>query len=303
MQLDPIGTLFANSWKRFEERFAVTVGLFAAPTVLLTLSRLLLAQRTSEGILMGVLIEILGVIVSIIASLGIIAAYGKNTNFTESFEIGTKFFWASIWIGILVSLAFFGGLIMLIIPGIILMVQLAFASYALVLDDKHGIAALAQSRAYIIGHWWATFGRTLLLVLIFIVFGLVILAPIVLLTGGVVGSIIYGVFMLFITPFAVAYQYEIFHNLRRLKPHVAELAAKDDSSFVKVSMIVGIVGAVLVPICIVAAIVLESRVMEHHGYPNSGILLPPNSGPGVSGFNPGGPMLPVQSTTSSGSLQ
>jgi hypothetical protein len=154
------------------------------------------------------------------------------------------------------------------------------------------------------GHWWATFGRILLLILIFIVAGVVVVAPFMLLLGKVGGSIFYGAFILFITPFAVAYQYEIFNNFRRLKPDVAERATKSDSSFVKVAMVVGIVGAVLIAILIVAAIAFFGpSFMQSFGTHNNcscwdsvdRTCLPAAAcADGGSGFNPGGPLLPVQ---------
>ncbi len=296
-KLDTIGALFANSWKRFGERFSVTAAIFAAPAILLTLSRLLMEQKTLAGLGLGLVIEILAVVASIIASLGLVSAYGKNTNFAESFAVGIKLFWANVWIAILVCLALFGGFIMLIIPGIILMVQLAFTNYTLVLEDKHGMAALAQSRTYAKGYWWAIFGRTLLLILIFIVAEIVIIAPLTLLLGAVGGTIIDGFFLLFLSPFAVSYQYEVFHNLRRLKSDVAEQAAKSDQGLVKVSMVVGIIGAVLVPILIVAALAFwgsKFAAQWHAQYPNgyqwssavtatSSIQIDPLSGPvGIS---------------------
>jgi hypothetical protein len=288
--LDPIGTLFENSWKRFEERFAVGIAIFAAPSVLIVLSELLLLRGMPPAAhLLGGIIDILSVIVSLIASIALISAFGKNTSFAASYQAGIKLFWSYIWISILVCLAIFGGLIMLIIPGIILMVQLSLTQFSLVLDDKHGMAALKQSRAYVKDYWWAFIGRLLLLVLIFMVAALVILAPLSLLLGSVAGIILYVACMLFITPFAVSYEYEIFHNLRRLKPDVAEQAAKSDSSFVKVSMVVGIVGIVLVPIFIVGAVAFWGIQFTHYwnGQPATGgygstsgqAIIDPMSGP------------------------
>lgn len=290
MQLDPIGALFANSWKRFEERFTVTVEIFAVPAALIVLSKLLFAHMTPAAFGLGAIVYLVSIVVSIIASLALISAFGKNTNFAESYGTGIKLFWPGIWIAILVLLATLGGLIMLIIPGIILMVQLGFSNYVLVIDNKRGMGAIAQSRAYVKGHWWAIVGRILLLTLIFIVAGIVILAPLTLLLGKIFGAILYGIFIVFITPFAVSYQYELFHNLRRLKPHVATEVAKSDSSFLKVAMVVGIIGAVLIPVLVIEAIALWGPNFDNTspGGPND------NGGYPTGYFNPGGPMQPVQ---------
>ncbi len=293
-KLDAIGTLFANSWKRFEEKFATTVAIFVAPVVLVALTQLLFLQKTPIGDVLGGVLEIVAIIVSILASYALVSAFGKNTGFAASYQTGVKVFWSGVWITILVCLAVFGGFIMLIIPGIMLAFQLSFTSYALILDDKRGMAALAQSRAYVTGYWWAFVGRSLLLILVFLIAELVIIAPLTVLLGGVAGIILSAAFTLFITPFAVSYQYEIFHNLRRLKPDVAAEAGKIDEGFVKVSMVVGIVGVVFVPILVVAAIAFlgpkfsaQWRAQYPNGYQyswpagtaTSSIQISPTSGP------------------------
>src|SRR5580658_5653828 len=138
--LEPIGGLFANSWKRFTERFATAVAIFAIPAVLIVLSRLLFVRATPPAFVLGAIIYIIAVIVSIIGSFALISALGNKTNFAESYSVGTKLFWPGVWVAILVGVATLGGLIMLIIPGIILMVQLALTNYTIVLDDKRGMA-------------------------------------------------------------------------------------------------------------------------------------------------------------------
>jgi hypothetical protein len=55
-------------------------------------------------------------------------------------------------------LATLGGLLLLIIPGIYLMVSLAFGMFAVIVDRKGPIASLSYSHQTVRGHWWRTAG-------------------------------------------------------------------------------------------------------------------------------------------------
>jgi hypothetical protein len=269
MKLDSIGSLFAKAWKLYQKRFSVIIPIFFFPLVLIGIGELLIAHQTAPALLLGALLNLVGVIIAIASSLAMIAAIGKNENFTASYATGFKLFWASIWITILSTLAYFGGFVLLIIPGIMLAIQLAFVQYVLVLENKNGMAALAQSREYMKGYWWAFVGRTLLLGLIYLAAMLIIYLPFKLLLGGVPAAIIYGILLLVLSPFSVAYTYEIFDNLRRLKPDAAAVAAKTEKGFLKVCMVVGIVGFIsLIILFFAAAIFLPAAMSGQNANPN-----------------------------------
>ena len=53
MKLDAIGVLFANSWKRFQERYAVAIEIFIVPLALLLISQLLLAHKAGPALALG----------------------------------------------------------------------------------------------------------------------------------------------------------------------------------------------------------------------------------------------------------
>ncbi len=281
MRLDPIGILFANSWRRLRERFAVVAAIFLVPLILMGISQLLILQQKPATLILGGIIHILSVIVSILASIALITAFGKGTDFGASYQSGVKLFWSWIWVAILAMLAVIGGLIMLIIPGIILMIQLAFASYVFVLEDKRGMASLTQSREYVKGYWWAFVGRDILLLLCLLAAYLVLFWPASLLFGGIAGGLVYGIIFLVFAPFSVSYQYEIYENLRRLKPDAALAAAKADVGFLKVSMVVGIIGAFIFAILLAMSAVVLSGANYNNFSPSAN----PSSGfstPGAS---------------------
>jgi hypothetical protein len=268
MKLDSIGALFAKSWKRYQERFGVVVMIFLLPLALIGIGDVLIAQQTTTAAALGALLCLIGGIISIAASVAMVAAIGKGEDFFAAYNTGFKLFWASIWIGILVGLAYFGGIILLVIPGIILAVQLAFVQYVLVIENNTGMMALAQSREYIKGYWWAFVGRGLLLGLISIAAILVIYLPVQLIFGGIVGILAYGIILLLLTPFSVVYSYEIFDNLRRMKPDAAAAAAKAETGFLKVCMVFGVIGFVGILLAIFAAIAFSPQSDNHqYAYP------------------------------------
>jgi hypothetical protein len=151
---------------------------------------LLISQRTLPGIFVGLILALVGIVLSMTASVGMISAVGKGTGFVESYKLGFKLFWASVWVAIMVMLTVIGGYFLLIIPGIMVAIQLALTSYILVLEGKHGMAALIQSREYLKGYWWAFFGRIALLLAVVYGIMLVIFLPVHLLLGTAAGFVI-----------------------------------------------------------------------------------------------------------------
>jgi hypothetical protein len=277
MKLDTIGSLFSRAWEGFRKRFDTVAKVFLVPVVFIVLGRMLLSHETPATIALGFLLTIISVIASLAATIALISVFGKGTDFAASYRTGFKLFWPSVWIAIMVGLAVFGGFVMLIVPGIMLAIALGLSSFVLVLDGKRGLAALAASREYIKGYWWAVFGRMLLVILIYIAALLILYAPFQLLFGSYVGSLVYGILIWIITPFIISYEYEIFENLRRLKPSVAaESEAKMETSFLKVAMVLGIIGWVAFAALIALGIAFAPN--GYQGYYGPGMTPPPSQG-------------------------
>lgn len=271
MKLEPIGQLFAASWRRFQHRLSVVTQIFLVPIVLIVISRMLFAKQMVGALALGGFINVLAGIVSVAASVALIMAFGKGTDFAESYRHGFKLFWPAIWIALLAALAVVGGLVLLIVPGVMLVIQLALASYLLVLEGKRGIGALAGSREYMKGYWWAFLGRNILLGLVFCAGALIIYLPAMIIFGKIVGAIVYGALLLFFVPFSVAYHYEIFENLRRLKPDALANAAKAEGGFLKTSVVIGAIGIVafIVLVVIAAALFGTAAIIKLRGHLNN----------------------------------
>lgn len=75
------------------------------------------------------------------------------------------------------------GYVMLIVPGIILTISLAFFQFCVVLDRQGPIAGLNRSHTLVWGNWWRTFWVMLLILLVIVLIAVMLLAPIALLLG------------------------------------------------------------------------------------------------------------------------
>ena len=59
-------------------------------------------------------------------------------------------------VSLLTTLIVFGGLILLIIPGLIFALWYIFATYVMMLEDKKKITeCLSESKRLVVGRWWA----------------------------------------------------------------------------------------------------------------------------------------------------
>jgi hypothetical protein len=191
-----------------------------------------------------------------------------------------KLFWAAIWIAILNALALLGGFVLLVVPAILLAIWFTFTSYVLVLEDKRGMSALLASKEYVKGFWWAIVGRILLLALVWFAILLIIYAPLAAIFGGIFGGILYVLLFLVFVPFSVCYTFEIFTNLRRLKPEVEGSVMKAGRDFLKVCFVIGALAAVAL-----IALGAFGAVLGMRGEMNPS-----------TGFYPGYPMIPASGT-------
>ncbi len=214
--MDPLAILFENAWRRFAARFWTLVWIFLAPAVFLVAGRLLSARAGSGVFAAGAILSLVGTVLSIMATIALINALARGTGVGASWRVGAKLFWPAVWIGILNIVAIAGGFALLVVPGVILAIALAFANYVLVVEDRRGLQALVKSRAYVAGRWWAVVGRALIAAGIFILAMVLIYDPLFFIFGSVIGAVAYLAILVCFTAFSTAYTYEIYENLRRL---------------------------------------------------------------------------------------
>lgn len=132
---------------------------------------------------------------------------------------------------IILVFALIVGYVLLIVPGVILTVSLAFFQFCVVLDNQGPIAGLNRSHTLVWGNWWRTFAVLVLMLLIVIVIAVGLLTPIALLlgihTGATTGRdmLIQGVMEMvgeaLLTPFVLGVMYAQYHDLKLRQTHSA----------------------------------------------------------------------------------
>jgi hypothetical protein len=253
MSLQSIGSLFRNSWKLYKERWQVLMEIVLLPTLVLALGYVLLSLGFPFSILGGLIIFV-GYVVFIFSILPVIFSLHHTAGVDASYKATIGWFWPFVWVAILELLAVLGGFMMLIVPGIWLATALSLAAYVFVVEHRHGVDALRQSKDYIKGYWWAVLGRVLLFSLLFLVATIIIEIPVMIIAGNAARVLVTMVLTLFFVPFSVIYHYVIFENLRVLKPELAAVQTKKGTGFIKTSAIVGIVIPVLAFCALVIAL-------------------------------------------------
>jgi hypothetical protein len=256
LALRSVGSLFSDAWKLYKERWSVLVEIVLLPTLIVILGVVLIAFDLGSLFgAIGGLILFAGWVTFMYSILPVIYAVHHGTGVDASYKATIGWFWAYIWVVILQILALLGGFVMLIIPGLWLGTALAFTTYIFVIEGRHGIDALRQSKDYVKGYWWAVLGRILLLALIYIVAMAIIQIPFGFIGGKILSGIVSAVVVVFFVPFSAIYSYLIFENLRERKPELLDVKTKQGAGFIKASAIVGLVASILF---VVLAVVLAA---------------------------------------------
>ncbi|WP_031432342.1 hypothetical protein [Methylomarinum vadi] len=109
----------------------------------------------------------------------------NEDSFAEAIMLGVKKLPSMLWATILYMLALAVGSLLLVIPGIILWLSLAFFPYVLVVDGEGAYQSLKSSHQLVWGNWWRT-------MTVFMVPGIIIMIVFFMLgiIAGVTGSLV-----------------------------------------------------------------------------------------------------------------
>ncbi|MDA9316689.1 hypothetical protein N9Q58_02100 [Polaribacter sp.] len=117
-----------------------------------------------------------------IGSLYYIKSYIENkgqVNFEEiKQKVGEKF-WAFVGLGILIGLIVFASMILCFFPAIYTGIVLSLASSILVFENKTVSNAIGDSFNFIKGHWWETFGISIVIGILVSILNYIFSIPVV----------------------------------------------------------------------------------------------------------------------------
>lgn len=170
-----IHTLVKEAYALSVEKWGMTV-LIGIPMVLLSVFAEL-NLRFEDDLMMTGLFSGLSIVVMLIYLINImvvlfLVSQGcelKSTTYRDGFRWAKKHFFSILFVYLLMVFAVWGGLILLIIPGCIMMITLYFSQYVFVLEEKRGMAALLRSRALVKGRWFTVLKKVIGLTLYFLI--------------------------------------------------------------------------------------------------------------------------------------
>jgi hypothetical protein len=149
---------------------------------------------------------------------------GRSADVRESFEFASHRLLSLLWLAIIATILIVIGFILIVLPGIWLLVSFSVAVPVLMLEGLGGWSALRRSMSLVQGRWWATFGRLISVLLMYIVALIVIGIIAGAIERGVnitnvtlfviVAGIFQGVITIFVTPFIAAAITVIYIDLR-----------------------------------------------------------------------------------------
>lgn len=262
--------MFKESVFFYRRNLALIAGTAAVPFALGALS--LLSEAAGLGVLL-VLIMLLSIVAGVLSKVAffVIASGKEEPNGTVSvskqvsavYKSGLHSLFPFLWVNAYAVLAGLGGLFLFFIPGIIIWVLVSLSAFALFVDGRRGIEALASSWYYVREYWWDVFWR-------FLFFGIIILGSglLLVLAGGGFGfmkelasttdlasmkpqvpylaQLINSFFNNFIfLPLGAIYPFLVYKDLKKVKPEPDEATLSGIKKKINIFIVVASVGIIL----------------------------------------------------------
>lgn len=178
MNLISIGELIKQSWQLYTKNFKLLLQVIVWLLILNLVSvAVVFLNLPMLASLISLATAIVGIWTTIILILVIDSIYNKKPfDLKALYKAGWQKFLSYLWVSILAGVIIFIGLVLLIIPGIIFAVWLAFSTYIVVLENIKGKEALSKSKELSKNRWWAVFGRLLVPNLFYVIILFIIIS-------------------------------------------------------------------------------------------------------------------------------
>lgn len=197
--LTPIAAVLSRSFEIYQKNWrqiSVYLGLMLAANVVFMIASyigVVIEVRLGAGNMLNdtilFVLYVASLIFSLWVSLGLMVAIKKwhrgepATTFKENLTATTVYLWPSIYTGALVALIVLGGSLLFIIPGIIFALWYTFTFYAIIFENKKGVAALKASKELVAGRTMTIFGYAIVIALAFGLISLVLNWILMMITG------------------------------------------------------------------------------------------------------------------------
>lgn len=179
------------------------------------------------------------VLISVLMKAGVLIAIrdgNEKIGPIEALKRSKKYIWRYFAIGIASLIIGFGSTIFLIVPAIIMTIFLSLSTYVLVSENTNVQQSLVKSFDYIRNHWWAVFGRMLLMfIIIMILDWLFSWIP-------VLNTVI---LMFFVVPYMFVFMFELYKNLKQISDTSNVVPKKSTKNLIMSFAILGIIVIIL----------------------------------------------------------
>jgi hypothetical protein len=233
--LKPVADLFKGAWEQYKQHASVLIGIMLISGIGAYLQSILLftgngarvnqyGQATPAGLASIGILGLIVMVISIVAALwgysallNRISKLNQPMSIKQAYMTAKPLIWPLFLTGLLVGIFTLIGFILLIIPGIVVGVFLSFALYIVIDENKSGMDAVKASKAYVDGYWLPVFGRIFLMGVALVVVMMIVGFIFGMLFDGRINALIQNIISLAITPFAVLYMYDLYHNVKQVK--------------------------------------------------------------------------------------
>jgi succinate dehydrogenase hydrophobic anchor subunit len=243
------------------------VGLIALPLVLFVLATEL-GIHFEGDLMMTALISGLTLVVFLLYMVNLmvtlyLVSRGSElepATYAEGFSWAKKNFFGLFFVYLLTMLAVWGGFVLFIIPGFILLISLYFSQYVFVVEEKRGMAALLRSRALVKGRKLSVFIKILGLTLLFFIPVFVVAFTIEIVNSfysladlRVLGEVLMQIAAAFFTILSMRVMFQMY---RELSVGVVDEAPTRRAAVTHWLLVA--IGAVIIPLIIIAVIFFSS---------------------------------------------
>lgn len=240
-KISPVGVLVKDALELYKKGFwklifIIFIGVLATlPIAILGgagVGMKILSPQIRGGVLLAIFIVlgIIFVLFSIYFSFSSQAAihlyfkkeYPKPGVWDIFNEARKNYFWRFLGLSVLSGLIFIVGFLLFVIPGVILLIYLAFTAWVLIFEEKGVVESIKGSAGLVKGYWWAVLGRFLA---VYGVFYLIVALPEALIDSPQFAefwSFVIQAISFVLTPFFLAFSYLIYKDLVKIKAKISE---------------------------------------------------------------------------------
>jgi len=259
--------LISKAWGLYRQKVKTVIGIMIMPAVFSLILQFwnifaktfsfssivghsLSMNNTTIILIVVFIIFLISIIFQLLSPIALIYSFKDNqeeVGVFESYKKAASILFPYIWVTFLMTATAAAGFLFFILPGIFLVISLAFSVMVLVVENERGSKAIFKSMEYVKGKWWAVFWRFLSggFIFCFLFFILVIAGALFknlyfsVITVGIISN-------LFLIPFATLYSFLLYENLKTINGQLVGDVSFGKKFLFSIIFIIGIIALSLI---------------------------------------------------------